>query len=667
MKVFISWSGEKSRKIAEIFRNWLPAVLQVVTPYFSPDDVSKGTRWGAEVSKELNCSKVGILILTRSNLNAPWIMFEAGALSKNIDASRVCPILFGIDESDMQGPLVQFQASKFSKEDIKKVVSTINGSISENPLPSNIVDDVFEVWWPMLEKKVNEVIDDQNINEESCNNEKGDLRTERDILQEILNLSRNSLKEKNIAIAPLTEIQESIKDIKSIIVDEKLRDIYKGEDAAYELTSDNEADKLEEADTQDQELAVIEWLGNRGITVKNYSQNEPSDDVYNELSLFMGERFQNISRIYNLLKRHLSSGYSFTLSMMDSPVDEIRDTTFFCNKLSEYALIESYKYNKYTKKIHVTPLRNGKIINFFSGGWYERYIFLKATSFLKQNNIEFYSLRNPQVLIADSYDFELDILLLIEGVPYWIECKIGDHQSYINKLIEVRKMMSIPPDNSILVVLNISDDLSDNLSKLHEITLANQDSFIYKLNKSLDISDVGYVFDEKKEICANSNNSPLISEEALVAFLNKIGMRPCLPYRIDIINSLIEISYSSSSPLLLSDVKSKIASNTQISKSKIQDVLNALFKARVFLDSAGNPINTFLDNYMKLRFTDSSSLDNECIKVYGEIVLDTFSNYFDDAGNLKKFEHAVSYSPLQKDFIYSLGNSVESHKLAEEI
>ncbi len=38
MKVFISWSGTKSKKIAEIFRKWIPGVIQAVKPYFTPDD-----------------------------------------------------------------------------------------------------------------------------------------------------------------------------------------------------------------------------------------------------------------------------------------------------------------------------------------------------------------------------------------------------------------------------------------------------------------------------------------------------------------------------------------------------------------------------------------------------------------------------------------------------
>jgi len=72
MKVFISWSGALSRKLAEALRNWLPAVLQSVEPYFTPDDIEKGARWEAEIAGELEASEVGVFCLTRESLSSLW-------------------------------------------------------------------------------------------------------------------------------------------------------------------------------------------------------------------------------------------------------------------------------------------------------------------------------------------------------------------------------------------------------------------------------------------------------------------------------------------------------------------------------------------------------------------------------------------------------------------
>lgn len=192
MKVFISWSGETSRAIAQVLYEWLPAVLQAVKPYFTEDDISKGTRWNTVIAKQLEECKVGLICLTSSNFKAPWIMFEAGALAKNLNDSKVCPILFGFDATEMTGPLVQFQGTHFNKSDIKKVIKTINGELGDSSLSDNVLGQVFDMWWPKLEKQVSLIL--RSI-PDHCEPVK---RSERELLEEMLTLIRKQAFVTNI-------------------------------------------------------------------------------------------------------------------------------------------------------------------------------------------------------------------------------------------------------------------------------------------------------------------------------------------------------------------------------------------------------------------------------------------------------------------------------------
>lgn len=94
MKVFISWSGLISRQVARSFYDWLPIVLQFVKPYMSSEDIVSGTRWFSSVGEELQSCNFGLVCLTSENVISPWIHFEAGAISKVIENSRVVPVLF---------------------------------------------------------------------------------------------------------------------------------------------------------------------------------------------------------------------------------------------------------------------------------------------------------------------------------------------------------------------------------------------------------------------------------------------------------------------------------------------------------------------------------------------------------------------------------------------
>ena len=63
MKVFISWSGDRSRAVADTLRVWLKDVIQAVDPWISGSNIEKGTRGGLEITKELEESLVGIFAL----------------------------------------------------------------------------------------------------------------------------------------------------------------------------------------------------------------------------------------------------------------------------------------------------------------------------------------------------------------------------------------------------------------------------------------------------------------------------------------------------------------------------------------------------------------------------------------------------------------------------
>lgn len=205
-KVFISWSGELSKLLAEEIRAWLPSVLQFVKPYFTPEDVEKGTSWFSSISSELASSNIGILCLTKDNIEKPWILFEAGALSKNFDKSKVCTILFNLDSSDLAGPLTSFQATRFNKDDFKKLIETINETGGDSKLGSEILNDVFEMWWPKLEGKINNILQSKTKNTPR-------KRNDRELLEEILELSR--LNVRRFRDFPDSRIQTMLKSILS--------------------------------------------------------------------------------------------------------------------------------------------------------------------------------------------------------------------------------------------------------------------------------------------------------------------------------------------------------------------------------------------------------------------------------------------------------------------
>lgn len=164
-------------------RDWLPSVVQAIDPYVSSEDIDKGARWNTDISKELEDSSFGILCITPENLEAPWLNFEAGALSKSLDRARVAPFLFQVERTDITGPLLQFQSTLLEIDDVRKLVKSLNAALDEQALEEARIDEIFGVWWPRLKGTL------ESIEEEPEARPKA--RKQADLLAEILELVRS--------------------------------------------------------------------------------------------------------------------------------------------------------------------------------------------------------------------------------------------------------------------------------------------------------------------------------------------------------------------------------------------------------------------------------------------------------------------------------------------
>jgi hypothetical protein len=145
--LFISWSGKLSQAVAAAIHEWIPSVIQSVDPFLSSEDIDKGARWSDNVASKLEECGFGIIVLTSSNLSAPWIMFESGALSKMVGGSNVAPVLVNVEIAQVRPPLSQFQATRLQEEDFLKLIRSINKA-GDAQIKDDVVEKTFRAMWP---------------------------------------------------------------------------------------------------------------------------------------------------------------------------------------------------------------------------------------------------------------------------------------------------------------------------------------------------------------------------------------------------------------------------------------------------------------------------------------------------------------------------------------
>ena len=188
MKVFISWSGDRSKIVATSLSKWLSDVFQDIVTWVSSHNIDAGQRWGHELTQQLATTSFGILCLTPENIGAPWLLFEAGALSKVIGEAKVVPYLFELSTTDVPFPLAQFQGVEASNGGTLQLVKSINSSL-EHPISSDRIERLFAKWWNDLKRDLDAV-------PAMTTGAAPAHRSERALLEEILQTVRNLSRTK---------------------------------------------------------------------------------------------------------------------------------------------------------------------------------------------------------------------------------------------------------------------------------------------------------------------------------------------------------------------------------------------------------------------------------------------------------------------------------------
>jgi hypothetical protein len=148
-RIFVSWSGERSRFAALGLKSLLEDVIGESLDVFISAHMDPGVVWVQQLGRELEGSDFGILCLTHDNVQSPWLLFEAGAIAKNFGAARVVPYL--IDDLELSGPLSQFHQVRADHAGTLRLLESVN-ELRDYPAPQDRLRRSFDKWWEDLEQ-----------------------------------------------------------------------------------------------------------------------------------------------------------------------------------------------------------------------------------------------------------------------------------------------------------------------------------------------------------------------------------------------------------------------------------------------------------------------------------------------------------------------------------
>lgn len=203
MKIFISWSGEKSKYYAAALKDLLESCFQSIDIFFSEEDIPKGDNWSKIILEKLSASDYCLICATKESLNSPWINFEAGAMATN--NAKVSAILFDLKNEELKGPLSLFESTKLEEKDFERLMMNIN---EIEKVKSTVLEKSFKIFYKYFIEKISDI--------SSMNTSSLSVSIDKEI-KEILKLTKNNNSILNRLESIIPSISEQVDEIKKLI------------------------------------------------------------------------------------------------------------------------------------------------------------------------------------------------------------------------------------------------------------------------------------------------------------------------------------------------------------------------------------------------------------------------------------------------------------------
>lgn len=220
--------------------------------------------------------------------------------------------------------------------------------------------------------------------------------------------------------------------------------------------------------------SLIDFLAKRKISIKTLPKHDEGDEVLDRLAQYIGSRYTSVRKLLEAIKRNLSTGNSFSLNLRAERQEDLSSVCQLASQLHEVAFLTRYRYEKSPKcLLWGQPSRFPKAINFFTGGWLERYIRSQVLSALNWSRPgqKVTCLSGAQVILPNGDDFELDLLVAAEQDVFWFEAKSGDYQQYVQKYAKISNLLGLSQQRSVMVLTDITRAAALAVAGLFKMTV----------------------------------------------------------------------------------------------------------------------------------------------------------------------------------------------------
>jgi hypothetical protein len=205
---------------------------------------------------------------------------------------------------------------------------------------------------------------------------------------------------------------------------------------------------------------LVDFLKERGILVYEGQDDLNRNEAFEHLARHLGTHFDLLAPFYEKTKRLVASGRGAKFEVEHFSDQERSAAVQFGTLLHRHGMLKDFYYHRSPKKaLRVIPTKDGKTGQFLTGGWLEIFVSMLLSKRLRAHlsPAKYQMLYNVKGALPDGREFEADIMAVVEGRMFWLECKTGNWQDYSARFRGLVQTFGVDRNSSGLLLLRAPD------------------------------------------------------------------------------------------------------------------------------------------------------------------------------------------------------------------
>ena len=231
-----------------------------------------------------------------------------------------------------------------------------------------------------------------------------------------------------------------------------------------------------------QHQPLADWFARKQIRVRFNHAAVDMRGYYDEAAALLGSEHVLLNNLLNQINwayRHRHDG--LRLDLKPCAAAESKRLLAIVRELYDATLIARYHYDKAKHSLHIQLQNAQPVRQFLGGGWLEWYALgsLLSEAAKRGADYRFSCARGVHIEFANGDKHELDVAYLpLDKPPLIIECKSGEYRRDLDKYLNLRKRLDLPPSHYLILATDLSHAQANSLSAMYQLTFVTPDRLL---------------------------------------------------------------------------------------------------------------------------------------------------------------------------------------------